>query len=580
MVTVTRYLAAFCILLLAGSAYAQELPGPRVFNNDVAAESHNLTFGAGLTADVDGAPPEILDDPEWIIRADSLQWFANDNAMRSGTYNPATDHLLIASRTGGARIVILHPANGHVIGELDLTGVSGGTFPINEIAVTEDGQIFVANLVTSDDASVRIYRWANESATPVLIHDAPLAGPRYGDALAVSGSGSDVRVYVSGGSNDRIARLAWDGTTLSAPTYIVPEPGVAVARLGIAHSRGEDSLWVNQPGGTLMKIGMDGGIGRQIPDAVLPEAFGDMDFFEWNERYYILTGPYWNDDHRFVLLDVTDPGEERIVFETMRLGDNPNANAVGFATTDWKRGNLVVGATNNAIASFSVADHPNTPPTASQILTPEDGAEIRIEGDPETEFTVTWTQATDPQGDTVLYYWQLSTVPNFSSALATVNVGTNRSYTTTYADIDALLVQHGVAFEGTLTAYHRIISTDGALGTAGPSRTVTLIRGALTSTEDPGEIPADFALHGNYPNPFNPTTNIRFDLPQSADVRVEVYDILGRRVMALTQSLQAGSNQTITLDAHNLSSGTYLYRVVAEMPGTTRIETGKMLLVK
>jgi hypothetical protein len=95
------------------------------------------------------------------------------------------------------------------------------------------------------------------------------------------------------------------------------------------------------------------------------------------------------------------------------------------------------------------------------------------------------------------------------------------------------------------------------------------------------ELPEEFALLGNYPNPFNPSTNISFDLPQTAQVSIEVYDLVGRRVMTLpTQEIQAGAKRTVQLDASMLASGSYFYRVIAKTESQTVVETGRMMLVK
>lgn len=97
----------------------------------------------------------------------------------------------------------------------------------------------------------------------------------------------------------------------------------------------------------------------------------------------------------------------------------------------------------------------------------------------------------------------------------------------------------------------------------------------------PVEIPAALFLYGNYPNPFNPETTIRFDLPEAAGVRVEVYDLLGRLALTLPpQPLDAGAGRTLGLDASSLSSGVYLYRIVAETATRTLTATGHFVLMK
>ncbi len=105
--------------------------------------------------------------------------------------------------------------------------------------------------------------------------------------------------------------------------------------------------------------------------------------------------------------------------------------------------------------------------------------------------------------------------------------------------------------------------------------------GLPTATDAEADVPAAFALRGNYPNPFNPATRIVFDLPAAATVRVEVFDLLGRRVLAAPEaSFQAGVGQAVEVDARTLASGVYFYRVTAIMGTGTQVEAGRMVLVQ
>jgi hypothetical protein len=132
----------------------------------------------------------------------------------------------------------------------------------------------------------------------------------------------------------------------------------------------------------------------------------------------------------------------------------------------------------------------------------------------------------------------------------------------------------------TLSASFSVTATDDNGRTA--MQMVSLEVRIATSVDEPvAGLPEKFALEGNYPNPFNPTTNIQFDLPAQADVRVEVYNTLGQRVMMLpVQQMQAGADQTIQVEASSLSSGMYLYRVIAETAERQMVESGKMMLMK
>lgn len=82
---------------------------------------------------------------------------------------------------------------------------------------------------------------------------------------------------------------------------------------------------------------------------------------------------------------------------------------------------------------------------------------------------------------------------------------------------------------------------------------------------DPGDdaegLPDKFELYNNYPNPFNPTTTIRFAIPLEGPVELSVYDILGRKVATLVDENYRAGFHNIQWDAGNLSSGTYIYRL-------------------
>jgi aminopeptidase N len=91
-----------------------------------------------------------------------------------------------------------------------------------------------------------------------------------------------------------------------------------------------------------------------------------------------------------------------------------------------------------------------------------------------------------------------------------------------------------------------------------------------------GEIPLTYVLHQNYPNPFNPATTIAYTLPARVHVKLEIYDVLGRKIVTLADGFQDPGQHTAVFDASSLASGTYLYRLEA---GTFQADR-KMTLVK
>ena len=99
----------------------------------------------------------------------------------------------------------------------------------------------------------------------------------------------------------------------------------------------------------------------------------------------------------------------------------------------------------------------------------------------------------------------------------------------------------------------------------------------LTPVEQVVELaPGSFELYQNYPNPFNPTTVIRFDISQRGLVKLEVYDVLGRRVATLVDGVREAGRQAVEFEARYLPSGVYLYRVAAN----GFVQTKRMVLVR
>jgi hypothetical protein len=99
----------------------------------------------------------------------------------------------------------------------------------------------------------------------------------------------------------------------------------------------------------------------------------------------------------------------------------------------------------------------------------------------------------------------------------------------------------------------------------------------LLTDVPPGEAgPLQFSLDQNYPNPFNPTTMLGYQLPVASDVRLAVYDLLGREVALLVNEKKLAGRHEAGFDAAGLSSGVYFYRLIAG-PYT---ESRRMILMK
>lgn len=89
-------------------------------------------------------------------------------------------------------------------------------------------------------------------------------------------------------------------------------------------------------------------------------------------------------------------------------------------------------------------------------------------------------------------------------------------------------------------------------------------------------LPKEYTLYQNYPNPFNPVTTIKYDLPNTSDVSLIIYDILGRKVKELVNTKQQAGRYEVQFNASSLASGVYIYQLIAEK----YISSKKMILLK
>ncbi|HUI30541.1 MAG TPA: T9SS type A sorting domain-containing protein [Candidatus Acidoferrales bacterium] len=107
-------------------------------------------------------------------------------------------------------------------------------------------------------------------------------------------------------------------------------------------------------------------------------------------------------------------------------------------------------------------------------------------------------------------------------------------------------------------------------GISFPHELVDGVRGANSN------LPKEYQLYANYPNPFNPSTTIKYDLPNDSKVVLQVYDVLGREVTTLVNEKQAAGSYNVKFDGTRYASGIYFVRLTAD----SFVRTQKMMLIK
>ncbi len=322
----------------------------------------------------------------WSISPKTNTFFNNDNLTRGLAYNPVTDHVLVVSRSnipdygtnfsGTNGVYILNASGGEVVGKLayDASLFAGGTYPINMIAVTDDGVIYAGNLTT--DASnpalpYKLYRWADESAQPVSVYSGDpsntdtnyAANRRFGDSIAVRGTGAGTQILL-GTTHVNLALLTTtDGTNFTS-TKIVGDAasGIAPGDFGKAVAWGTgNTFFAKQSGSSLKVLNLD-----LTAKLATVTGFGPLTA--------VTGGPLGVDTsrnlaaivetagHAFRLYNIYDPTMPIQLDTTKSFPTNgANGNSTGSAVV--RNGKVFALESNNGIMAYALTDAAATAPT-------------------------------------------------------------------------------------------------------------------------------------------------------------------------------------------------------------------------
>ena len=199
--------------------------------------------------------------PCWQLPPGSRPYLsATGDTERGVDYNPLNNRLYLASRNPSAQIYVLNGTTGADVNPLDLTGVSGGNFPLMFTGVAADGVIYACNLSnTGDGSSFKIYQWATDAPAipPATVYDGNPIGARIGDNFDVRGSGADTECLAGARNTNLFVIFKPDGGGFLIPTPITVAgaPNGAFG-LGIAFGAGK-TVWGKNGGGQLLYCSYD-----------------------------------------------------------------------------------------------------------------------------------------------------------------------------------------------------------------------------------------------------------------------------------------------------------------------------------
>lgn len=204
----------------------------------------------------------------------------------------------------------------------------------------------------------------------------------------------------------------------------------------------------------------------------------------------------------------------------------------------------------------------NDPPGPFGLVSPPNDTTLNFIGsDPAVHFV--WQVSVDPDLDTVRYTLETDTTNTFNSpALRDTLVGTATSKTLTFP-------RHSASY------YWRVIASDGQMTiTSSEYRRVIV---TFTTPVKEGKRPeGEYGLEQNFPNPFNPATNIVYAIPKSGYVRLAVYNLLGQEVALIFEGVQNAGAHELEFKNSELPSGIYFYRIMAD----DFVETKKLTILR
>jgi len=507
--------------------------------------------------------------PAWFSPTGSTERGFAWGMVNAGVPNENTKlgRVIVPSRNAGTFVKLIDDSTGADAGELNVTGISGGTFTINDAEVDYLGRIYVANLTTNASTSAfKVYRWENTSSAPELVINYTGAAVRLGDKISVEfdSLSNGYALWAASATTGlssvyKWTRAAGSDSFVTTPQAITlsdnPAGGISSAAVGPLYNG--DFYW-NANGQSARKYSANGTFLGTIPGTIIASGSNASKFIgTLTGSEYFATFQYGagNNNARVVEVPGGDPTTATTYGVTPSLGANSNANGTGDVAI--KRNadgstTVFVLATNNGIGAYRSTR--NIPVEFASFAAAVQGRDVLL----------TWSTATETNSSSFEVQRTVKGSENWT-AIGSVRAAGTTTTTQSYAFTDRNL--------NTSKYQYRLkqIDLDGSFSF---SSTVEVEVG----------MPMTFGMSQNYPNPFNPATRIQYQVPANARVTMELFDVTGQKIAELINTELSAGYYTYDLVAgeFGLASGIYFYRMIATEIGTGKnfAETKKMIMLK
>lgn len=315
----------------------------------------------------------------WQLSPGDRPYLTSHASLERGiAYNPFTDHVLLVSRVDSPtvrRIAVLKATDGSDVGELNSSGISGGTIVLSKIGVADDGVIYAANFGTySGSNPFKVYRWANESAAPTVAFSGdPGLGnvQQWGNALDVRGTGENTQILLATRGVIVAVLTTSNGTNFTSTVLNTDAPAGAFYH-GIAFGPG-NTFWGKTNSGPLREMEFDLNTGtattrRTINASDFPAGLAPLAVDPVNR---LLAGIIIGTPDALALYDISHPANPPLLLGTIP-GPTDNSNPLFQGALDFSaKGKLFALNVNNGVSALRLV-----PPT--QMLIQSAGANITL----------------------------------------------------------------------------------------------------------------------------------------------------------------------------------------------------------
>ncbi len=362
-----------------------------------------------------------------------------DNATRGLGYDANSNRVVISSMSGGAAIYLLDGDTGTNLGRLDLSSanLSGGTFGIDQVGVADDGAVYSGNLALAGQ-TFQLNRWPsastnatafnayNDGSTGILA----ASGDRWGDIMAVRGSGPNAQVLLGSRSGTNVALLTTtDGQNFSPSVIAITNAPAGFAANGIAFGAG-NTLWAKASQGHLFQVAFDpvaltgGKISDFVPPSQTPTYMVGVGV---DPIHNILAGIDLADvPDDLKLFQLTGTADPPVLFDQAFFASN-NANGNANAAIAMKSPRVYGLDVNNGVVALTYGVPPTTPP----VITARPVDQTVYTNIPAA------TLSASVSGSLPLYYQWRSYGPSTSNVPANIPGATNSSYVLNYPPVSA-----------------------------------------------------------------------------------------------------------------------------------------------